>query len=118
MVYIRGMSRCPIVMTRGDTEVFDVEIEINGDLYTPQTGDEVRFAMRRDPSAWTCYPSFMQPLLVKTVPIDTMQLKILPEDTKALPFGRYEYDMQITFADGTVKTFIKTSPFVITREED
>lgn len=119
MVYIKGSGRQPIEMTRGDSELFQVSIVLNDAEYTPQEGDQVRFTMRRanDNALWGFmlfhYPA---PLIVKDIPISTMQLAIDPEDTKHLPFGRYIYDMQITFADGTVKTFVKPSPFIIKEE--
>lgn len=107
MVCIKGSNRQPIEITRGDSEIFQVSIEINGEEYIPQEGDVVSFAMRKN---------FGRVLLQKEVPISTMQLVLDPEDTKYLPFGRYKYDMQITFADGRVKTFVKPSPFIIGEE--
>lgn len=109
MEYIKLLGPNHIELVRGDSEIFEVEIAINGEVYTPVTGDEVRFAMRKDISR-------NSPVLVKEVPIDTMQLTFEPEDTKNLAFGRYRYDMQITFADGSVKTFVKDAPFDLTRE--
>ena len=41
-----------------------------------------------------------KPLVVKDIPSDTMLLVLEPEDTKTLPFGKYVYDIQITYADG------------------
>ena len=107
MVYIKGSKRQPIEITRGDSEIFQVSIDLNGEEYTPQEGDKVCFAMKK--SSGIC-------LLRKDVPIDTMQFVFDPEDTKYLPFGRYEYDMKITFADGRVKTFVRLSPFIIGEE--
>ena len=108
MVYIKGLGRQPIEITRGDSEIYQVGIVINGEEYTPQAGDVIRFAMRKN--------ALGRVLLEKIVPIDTMQLVFDPEDTKWLPFGRYKYDMQVTFADGKVKTFVKASPFIIGEE--
>ena len=42
--------------------------------------------------------------------------EILPADTKTLPIGRYVYDIQITFADGTVKTVVGPATFEIAAE--
>lgn len=108
MVCIKGSNRQPIEITRGDSEVFQVSVDINGEEYTPELGDRVRFALKK-------YTNGML-LMEKDVPISTMQLVLEPEDTKHLPFGRYTYDMEITFADGRVKTFVKPSPFIIGEE--
>lgn len=90
-----------IELTRGDTLKVKVNIFINSELYTPQEGDEIRFAMKRN------YTD-KNPLILKAIPFDTMMLHLKPEDTKHLIFGReYVYDVQITFANGDVRTFIK-----------
>lgn len=107
MRYIKLSRPNQIELPRGDSETYDVGIVINGEEYTPAEGDAVRFALRKEK---------YHPIMVKEIPISTMQLHFEPEDTKNLPFGKYVYDMQITFADGSVKTFIKTAPFIITEE--
>lgn len=108
MLLINGSNRVPIEIVRGDSELFQVGISVNGEDYTPVTGDVIRFAMKRKESRY--------PLIEKEIPHDTMQLHIDPDDTNGLPFGTYVYDMQITFADGTVKTFVRQSPFIIGEE--
>lgn len=111
MVYIKGLGRQPIEMTRGDSETFQIGIVINGEEYTPQEGDKVRFALR--PYTRSLFRHLSAPLMVKDVPINTMKLVFEPEDTKWLPFGKYKYDIQIVFADGKVKTFVRPSPFIL-----
>ena len=59
-----------------------------------------------------------EPLVVKDIPIDTLTLTLLPEDTKDLSFGKYVYDIQLTKADGTVDTFITKATIKITEEVD
>lgn len=96
-----------IVMTRGDTLRALIGIIMDGEPYTPQEGDVVRFAVKHqqlNPEK-TEYVD-PNPLINKTVPNETMVLELVPSDTKLLGFGRYDYDVQITFADGTVDTFI------------
>lgn len=99
-----------ISLTRGDTFGADIEIfRPDGTLYTPNEGDQIRFAMKQkisDP----------EPLILKDIPIETMKLIILPEDTKELPFGNYIYDIQLTKANGTIDTFITKSKFILTEE--
>ena len=101
-----------ITLTRGDTMVALISItQANGYPYTPVEGDKVRFAMK------TNYTD-VKPLLVKDIPIDTMELKLEPEDTADLNFGKYVYDVQLTKADGTVDTFITKAIIRITEEVD
>lgn len=47
-----------------------------------------------------------------------MLLVLEPEDTKTLPFGKYVYDIQITYADGKVDTFITKGRLRLTEEVD
>ena len=44
-------------------------------------------------------------------------IRIMPEDTEGLGFGEYVYDVQITFADGRVKTPVHDCPFSLMKEE-
>lgn len=104
---VRGTT---ITLTRGDTFRANLNIvDKNGIPYTPQPGDEIRFAMKKNYSAG-------EPLIFKNIPTDTLLLVIDPEDTKDLSFGSYVYDIQLTDSFGNVDTFITTSKFIITEE--
>lgn len=106
------VSGTTIVMTRGDTMVAPIFItDANGEPYTPNPGDEIRFAMKANYSD-------KAPILKKTIPIDTLTLTLEPNDTKHLEFGGYVYDMQLTTADGVVDTFIPKGNIMITEEVD
>ena len=108
-----------IEMTRGDTLRVTVGMTINGQPYTPVTGDVVRFAVKnKRMTAGNKEYYDTEPILLKNIPIATMILELFPNDTKEFDFGEYVYDIQITFADGTVDTFITTSPFILTPEVD
>lgn len=90
-----------ISLTRGDTAKIQVSIEIDDEIYTPQDGDVVRFAMKRN------FKDQEPVLIIKDIPTDTMVLHIEPSDTKPLAYKKvYVYDIQITFANGDVRTFI------------
>lgn len=111
---IKGTS---ITLTRGDTLRVKVNITVNGQEYTPTASDSIRFAlkhniMNKKQSAYMD-PS---PLILKSIPYDTMILELQPQDTKPLEFGTYVYDIQITFQDGTVDTFITEAVFKLTPE--
>lgn len=106
-----------IFLTRGDTLRVKVSIEKDGESYTPVGGDVVRFALKHatlnaDKSDF----SDKYPLINKVIPNDTMVLELEPSDTKSLGFGLYKYDIQITFEDGTVDTFITDAQFKLTKE--
>ena len=114
MTKVDGTS---IEMTRGDTLRVQVGIEQDEETYVPQTGDSVAFflkhkAFNKDKTEY----SDPAPLITKDVPINTMVLQLDPEDTKPLDFGKYVYDLQITFANGTVDTFINNAAFNLVPE--
>ena len=108
-----------IIMTRGDTLRAQLEIRDEaGQAYTIQEGDAVRFAMKRsEMNAKATEYRDREPLAMKTIPTDTLVLKLDPEDTEGLPFGDYDYDIQLTCADGTVDTIIADA-LTLTREVD
>lgn len=118
MIKIEGTT---IIMTRGDTLISEVAMihPETGDPYTPQQGDSVRFAMKNvkmnDKRSKYTDP---EPLLLKDIPIDTMLLQLDPEDTKPFGFGSYVYDIQLTYADGQVDTFIADATITLTPEVD
>lgn len=100
-----------ITMTRGDTVRIQVAIDIDGEEYTPAEGDVVRFAAKK---AWTDE----EPCILIDIPTDTLVLTINPEDTKQLEFGAYNYDLQITFANGDVATFVTKAKLKLEEEAD
>lgn len=89
-----------ISLVRGDSLHLKVNIYIDGEPYTPSNGDTVRFAMKQT------YQS-NKVLIHKNIPIDSLELHLEPSDTKKLAFGKYVYDIEITFANGDVDTFIR-----------
>ena len=99
-----------ITLTKGDTLKVAVEIiDATGQPYLPQPGDVVRFAMKQDYSD-------SAPLVEKTIPNDTQLLTLASDDTHSLEAGRYVYDIQITYANGDVDTFIDRGTITLTEE--
>lgn len=96
-----------ITLTRGDTFIASIEITRNGETYTPVEGDSIRFAMKRMAmdAGRTKYID-EDPLVMKAIPYDSLILRLESDDTKEFDFGIYAYDIQITFEDGAVDTFI------------
>lgn len=89
-----------ITMVRGDTFVATVSLCQCGEPYIPTENDVIRFAARR--------AGEVRPRIEKVVSNDTMELCLLPEDTKDLPVGLYKYDMQIELETGDIDTFISS----------
>ena len=109
-----------ITLTRGDTFRAKVTIYLDDQEeqeYRPVPGDQVRFALKHKTltEGGKEYTD-VDPLINKQIPIDTMVLELVPDDTKNLGFGTYNYDIEITFEDGTVDTFITAAPFKLTKE--
>ena len=108
-----------ISLTRGDTLCLQVRAirKGTGEEYTPVEGDKLRFALKHsDMVAGRTAFKDLNPLIVKDIPISTMQLKLDPIDTKNLKFGTYTYDIELTFASGEVDTIIPYSKFNILPE--
>lgn len=103
MFEIKGNN---IRLTRGDSLYVQISLMKDGETYTPEEGDVIRFAMKK-------HYLDSEALVTKTVPTDTMILHLEPSDTKELDFGKYVYDLEITFADGDVDTFINEAEFTI-----
>jgi len=107
---MQKLSGKTIKLTRGDTMRIKLDLHTkNGDEYIPSERDEIRFAVKK-----SYYDA--EPLLLIPIPNDSLILTINPEDTKPLDFGTYVYDIQITYANGDVDTFIYKQRFVIDEE--
>lgn len=103
-----------ITITRGDSAVIGVEIfDAEGQVFTPEEGDTIRFAVKKN------YTD-SEPLIVKDIPISTMELILMPEDTKNLESGpvrgRYKYDIELTRNNTWVDTFIPRGNFIVLEE--
>ena len=97
-------------MLRGDTEVVTVSCETDeGERRPFVDGDKITF---------TVGTSLGRTLVAKTVTQfqdGAAVVALAHEDTNGLPPGEYRYDVQLTAADGTVKTIIPPSRFVLER---
>ena len=103
-------SNGTINLTRGDTFYCKIKLyDQYDDTVTLSPEDLVRFALKEN------YDD-AEPILVIDIPVDTMTLRIAPEDTKELPFGTYVYDIQVTFANGDVNTVIPRKTFNLLEE--
>lgn len=101
-----------IEMVRGDSETLNIRIEDETGLVPLVTGDTVYFTVKRDPR-----------LLEKDFQITVTSFtdgvaiaNINPQDTKSMDPGMYAYDVQVTFANGEVKTIVPEATFVLRGE--
>lgn len=107
MVNIQGST---ITLTKGDTLRVTLSLSDQaGNTYVPVEGDSIRFAMKRRYNDAT-------PLILKPIPTDTLVFEIAPLETKALPCAEYVYDIEMTYANGDVDTFISKAKLILTEE--
>lgn len=97
-----------ITLTRGDTLTLTVELTKDGETYTPEQGDVIRFAVG------TAYKTqFGYELLIeKVIPNDTLTFTVSSEETQ-LDYKEYVYDIEVTHSDGCVDTFISAKLKII-----
>lgn len=91
-----------ITLTRGDTLTIEIELEKDGEAYTPESGDVIRFACSMGYEGQTSYELKFS----ETIPNDTLTVTIPAETTGQLEYLTYNYDVEITHGDGTVDTVI------------
>lgn len=98
-----------ITLTKGDSFYCQLTLTKDGETYTPEAEDEIVFGVKKNYTDTTT-------VISATIPHDTMTLYIAPAATKTLSCGSYVYDIQITFADGDIDTFINQAKFVLVPE--
>lgn len=90
-----------ITITNGDTLTLTLALTKNKQPYTPAADDVIRFAISQGYRGETNYNLILE----ETVPNDTLTFTIDSERMKKLRYGTtYNYDVEVTFADGTVDT--------------
>ena len=96
-----------IFITRGDSAAFDIQVRQpdKRTIYELSDGDVLTFTVKASDTE-------IEYLLQKTGQI----IHIDPVDTQKLAYGRYLYDVQLTFADGTINTIIPPTPFIVCNE--
>jgi hypothetical protein len=102
-----------ISMIRGDTEIIKVSCKDAQGVDVPfEDGDTLYFTVK---SSVNTAEIKMQKVITE-FPDGIAYINISPDDTKSMNFRDYYYDIQLTRANGTVKTIIPPSIFTIKGE--
>ena len=101
-----------ITLTRGDTLTLTVELTKDGEPYTPEQGDVIRFALAKGYETEIGYELYVS----EVIPNDTLTFTLTSTQTQ-LAYRTYNYDVQVTHSDGCVDTFI-SAKLTITGEVD
>jgi len=104
MLSIDGNNR--ITLTRGDTLTLALTLtNADGTAYVPEEGDSIRFAVSKGYEGGAYYELFYE----QSIPTDTLSFTMLASETKKLDYTEYNYDVEITHADGCVDTVISST---------
>ena len=99
-----------IYLTRGDTAYIGLDLTDNeGEPFEGTLDDTVTFSVKKQIDETEDYAFQV------SVPLG-VNIKILPEHTKALEYGRYYYDIQLNMANGDVFTIVEKAVFNLTQE--
>ena len=89
-----------IDLTRGNTMKTDIMIETDDGEYVPAAEDIIRFIVTKKKDDTNA-------LIEKVISHDTMKLELLPEDTKNLDRGTYEYKVDVQLESGEIYSVIE-----------
>jgi hypothetical protein len=107
------ISGTDISMVRGDTESITLNLTEDAVARALVTGDKVYFTVKKYTSDTT---AALQKLVETFTDAGAAVIAIAHADTESMAVGAYWYDIQITFADGTVKTVVGPALFTLTAE--
>jgi len=104
-----------ITLTRGDTLTMTAHLmhevdpvppatEPTIEPYEPVEGDSIRFAVSKEYKGEPGY----ELKIAKDIPLDTLTFTCSSTET-TMDYRDYNYDVEITHADGTVDTFISAT---------
>lgn len=97
-----------IEFVRGDSQIFKIDItDGGGNEYEWQDGDSAIFTVKK---------SYNDERVLIQKQMKTNMFKLDPSDTRGMDLGEYDYDIQLTQADGTVTTIIPCSQFTLLPE--
>lgn len=103
-------SQNNITLTRGDSLTLTVSMTKDNQTYTPTEGDSLRFALSKGYKGQPQYALKLE----KDIDISTLTFTLGSTETQ-LPYDTFNYDVELTYQDGNVDTFI-SGLFTITGE--
>jgi hemolysin activation/secretion protein len=99
-----------ITLTRGDTLTLKLTLSnADGTEYVPESGDSLRFAISEGYENGDYYALKYE----QSISVDTLSFTMLASETKKLEYKVYNYDIELTHADGTVDTVISSQIKII-----
>ena len=97
-----------IALTRGDSARLHLNVcDIDGKEYEIKESDTIFFTVKKSVKEH-------QPIIQKTAIAGVIELT--PDDTAALEYGYYIYDVELRQADGFTQTVVPPSRFKLTEE--
>lgn len=104
MLKIDGNNK--ITLTRGDTLTLTLTLtNADGTVYEPENGDSLRFAISKGYEGGVVYELIYE----QNIPTDSLTFTMLAAETKKLEYTEYNYDIELTHADGCVDTVISST---------
>lgn len=101
-----------ISLTKGDTEEFTVW-QTKEDVHVPfASGDTVYFTVKTSTNTTS---KILQKVITNFIDGKAV-VRLEHEETEIINVGNYVYDIQVTSANGTVKTIVKPAKFTVTPE--
>ena len=98
-----------VFLTRGDSADLEVIVyDLEGNVYELQEGDTLVFTMK--------YNCITSDILIQKNITENSTIHIVPSDTNSLSYGTYQFDVQLTLANGKVYTVIAPHNFNIMKE--
>ena len=92
-----------ITLTRGDSMRILLSLNKDGAIFTPSENDIIKFGVSKVAKGKSGYVL----LISKTIDNATLLISLDPRDTETLDYGTYKYDLQITYENGDIDTFLE-----------
>lgn len=96
-----------LIVRKGDTLIRQIGINQNGEAYVPSEGDSIQFILKESNNG--------RVLIEKSIPTDSLLLRLDAEETKLLPINDdpLVYAIRIMDDDGIVETFISGKVYML-----
>ena len=103
------VSGTKLSMVRGDAESIRITCTKDSVKQNLVTGDTIYFTVKEDIKK----TEFVLQKIITSFTDGVAYVYIYPDDTKDLTRSKYIYDVQLNLSNGTVKTIVRPSDFII-----